>query len=63
LLPPEPGRIVLLNGAPRSGTSSIARTIQASFDEVWMNLGVDVFAREVRPELYPPGIWLRSGVS
>ena len=53
------GRIIVLNGAPRSGKSSIARAIQASFDGVWMNLGVDVFDREVKPQLYRPGIGLR----
>ena len=39
------GRIVILNGAPRSGKSSIARVIQETFDGVWMNLGVDGFMR------------------
>ena len=57
----EPGSIVILNGAPRSGKSSIAAEIQRSFDGVWMNIGVDVFAREVTPERYRPGIGLRPG--
>lgn len=57
----QPGRIVVLNGAPRSGKSSIAAEIQASFDGVWMNLGVDVFARRVTPARYQPGIGLRPG--
>jgi chloramphenicol 3-O phosphotransferase len=30
--PARPGSIVILNGAPRSGKSSIARVIQATFD-------------------------------
>lgn len=37
------GRIVVLDGAPRSGKASIAAAIQGAFDGVWMNLGVDVF--------------------
>ena len=57
----EPGRIVILNGAPRSGKSSIAEVIQTDFDGVWMNLGVDVFARHVTPARYQPGIGLRPG--
>src|SRR4051794_31604941 len=58
---PEPGRIIVLNGAPRSGKSTIAAVIQATFAGVWMNLGVDVFAREVTPLRYRPGIGLRPG--
>jgi chloramphenicol 3-O phosphotransferase len=57
----EPGRIVILNGAPRSGKSSIVRVIQESFDGAWMNLGVDVFARQVTPPKLQPGIGLRPG--
>ena len=58
---PHPGQIVVLNGAPRSGKSSIAAAIQATFDGVWMNLGVDVFARHVTPPRCQPGIGLRPG--
>lgn len=57
----EPGQIVVLNGPPRSGKSSIAAAIQESFDGPWMNLGVDVFGRWVTPERYRPGIGLRPG--
>src|SRR5258706_12182300 len=57
----KPGQIVILNGAPRSGKSSIVRVIQETFDGVWMNLGVDVFVREVTPERYRPGMGLRPG--
>lgn len=32
------GRIVVLNGAPRSGTSSIARVMQSRLDGPWLNL-------------------------
>jgi chloramphenicol 3-O phosphotransferase len=55
------GRVVVLNGAPRSGKSSIARAIQETFDEPWMNLGVDVFGRHVTPPGYLPGMGLRPG--
>jgi chloramphenicol 3-O phosphotransferase len=57
----NPGQIVILNGAPRSGKSSIVRVIQDTFDGVWMNLGVDVFARGVTPKRYQPGVGLRPG--
>ncbi len=55
-----PGQIVILNGAPRSGKSSIAAAIQADFDGVWVNLGVDQSMRTT-PERYQPGIGLRPG--
>ena len=55
------GQIVILNGAPRSGKSSIATVIQDTFDGVWMNLGVDVFVRAVTPKRYRPGMGLRPG--
>jgi chloramphenicol 3-O phosphotransferase len=56
-----PGRIVVLNGAPRSGKSSIAAVIQGTFDGPWMNLGVDVFSQYVTPPRYRPGMGLRPG--
>lgn len=56
-----PGRIVVLNGAPRSGKSSIVAAIQDWDDGPWMNLGVDVHARHVTPPRYRPGIGLRPG--
>lgn len=55
------GKIVILNGVPRSGKSSIARIIQDTFEGPWMNLGVDVCVREVTPPRYRPGIGLRPG--
>ena len=55
-----PGQIVVLNGAPRSGKSTIARAIQDTFDGVWMNLGVDVFIAATPPKARP-GIGLRPG--
>jgi len=57
----DPGRIVILNGPPRAGKSSIAAVIQQTFDGIWMNLGVDVFANHVTPEKVRPGIGLRPG--
>src|SRR3954464_10491921 len=59
----KPGQIVILNGAPRSGKSSIVAVIQDTFDGPWMNLGVDVFVREVTPKRYRPGMGLRPGES
>jgi chloramphenicol 3-O phosphotransferase len=55
-----PGQIVILNGAPRSGKSSIATVIQNTFEGVWMNLGVDRF-KPMTPDRYQPGIGLRPG--
>lgn len=55
-----PGRIVILNGAPRSGKSSIAAAIQATYEGVWMNVGVD-HSMAMTPPRYLPGIGLRPG--
>jgi chloramphenicol 3-O-phosphotransferase len=41
----QAGRIVVLNGPPRSGKSSIADVIQETFDGPWLNLGADVQRR------------------
>ena len=57
----DPGQIVILNGAPRSGKSSIVAVIQETFDGPWMNLGVDTFKERVMPPRYSPGIGLRPG--
>jgi chloramphenicol 3-O phosphotransferase len=56
----SPGQIVILNGAPRSGKSSIAAVIQDTFEGVWVNLGVDHSMRTT-PARYLPGIGLRPG--
>jgi len=53
------GRIVILNGAPRSGKSSIARALQAT-DGLWLNFGVDAMMA-MTPEHLRPGIGLRPG--
>jgi chloramphenicol 3-O phosphotransferase len=55
------GQIVILNGVPRSGKSSIVSVIQETFPGVWMNLGVDVFAQGVTPKKLGPGVGLRPG--
>ena len=57
----DTGFVVVLNGAPRSGKSTIARAIQESFQGTWMNLGVDAFCQGVLPEELRPGIGLRPG--
>ena len=58
--PTKAGQIIILNGAPRSGKSSIAAAIQETFDGPWMNLGVDTFFAAT-PTRYRPGIGLRPG--
>lgn len=57
---PTPGRIVILNGTPRAGKSSIVTAIQETYEGVWMNLGVDRF-KPMTPDRYQPGIGLRPG--
>ena len=54
------GQIIILNGVPRSGKSSIVAEIQATFEGVWMNLGVDRLM-QCTPARYLPGIGLRPG--
>jgi chloramphenicol 3-O-phosphotransferase len=53
-------QIVILNGTPRSGKSSIVAAIQERLDGVWMNVGIDV-ARAMTPPRAQPGIGLRPG--
>lgn len=57
----QPGQIVILNGVPRSGKSSIVAAIQETFDGPWMNLGVDTYKGHVTPKRYSPSIGLRPG--
>ena len=52
------GRIVVLNGVPRAGKSSIVRALQAR--GAWINLGVDLW-RKATPDGLQPGIGLRPG--
>jgi chloramphenicol 3-O phosphotransferase len=52
-----PGPIVVLNGPPRSGKTSIATAL----GDPWVNVGVDLFGRSVVPRRFRPGIGLRPG--
>ncbi len=52
------GKVIILNGTPRSGKSSIATAIQEASDELWVNLGADSYIR-ITPERYRPGVGLR----
>ena len=54
------GQIVILNGVPRAGKTSIAAAIQETFEGVWLNLGLDNF-KAMTPQRYQPGIGLRPG--
>ena len=54
------GRILILNGAPRSGKSSIAHAVQTDSDSAWINLGVDA-VMAMTPAHLRPGIGLRPG--
>lgn len=54
------GRVVVLNGAPRSGKSSLARAIQTTVPGNWLNTGVDSLMATLPPALMP-GIGLRPG--
>lgn len=56
----QPGTIVLLNGTPRSGKSSIAAAMQESLEGIWVNLGVD-HSMAATPQHLQPGIGLRPG--
>jgi chloramphenicol 3-O phosphotransferase len=54
------GRIVILNGAPRAGKSSIVAALMARLPGRWINLGVDEMRRRT-PKALQPGIGLRPG--
>lgn len=55
-----PGHIVILNGTPRAGKTSIARAIQSMAPGLWLNLGLEMF-KSATPQRYQPGIGLRPG--
>jgi len=55
-----PGQIVILNGVPRSGKTTIAGALQQRGPGVWVNLGVDASIHST-PEHLRPGIGLRPG--
>ncbi|GHA23991.1 chloramphenicol phosphotransferase [Devosia pacifica] len=54
------GRIVILDGPPRSGKSSLAAAIQQHVAGAWINLGVDLYNAAL-PKALLPGIGLRPG--
>jgi len=54
------GWVVILNGAPRSGKTSIARALATAAPGEWVNHGVDAVMAETPAELLP-GIGLRPG--
>ena len=54
------GRIVILNGVPRAGKSSIAAAMQAELAGPWISLGVDA-QNATLPSALLPGIGLRPG--
>ena len=54
------GRLVILNGPPRAGKTSIAHAMQALLPELWLNLGLEAF-KSATPERFQPGIGLRPG--
>jgi chloramphenicol 3-O phosphotransferase len=55
------GTVVVLNGPPRSGKTSLAAALQEDPDRIWLNIGVDAFARSITPKRLSPGIGLRPG--
>jgi len=52
------GSVVVLNGMPRSGKTSVARALQEATDRVWISLGVDHHIRTL-PAWLSPGAGLR----
>lgn len=56
----QPGRVVILDGPPRSGKSSIAAAMQREIGGDWIALGVDS-SRATTPPHLQPGIGLRPG--
>ncbi|WP_420113872.1 phosphotransferase-like protein [Pseudactinotalea sp.] len=54
------GHVVILNGPPRSGKSSIAAAVQSSVEGTWIHLGVDSSVAATPAHLHP-GIGLRPG--
>ncbi len=56
----QAGSVIVLNGVPRSGKSSIGGVIQDTFDGLWLNVGVDALSGII-PARSRPGIGLRPG--
>lgn len=57
---PTPGQIIILNGTPRAGKSTIAAAIQDTYEGLWLNLGVDCWM-QMTPARYQPALGLRPG--
>ena len=53
------GQVIVLNGVPRSGKSSVARAL-IDRDGAWVNVGVDMMQAATPPRLLP-GMGLRPG--
>ena len=56
----QAGRVIVLNGAPRAGKSSIAAVISETFGGPWINLGNDALIHRVT-KAYQPAQGLRPG--
>lgn len=54
------GTVVVLNGVPRSGKSTIAAALQRRFSRPLIALGVDAYVA-MTPERFRPGLGLRPG--
>jgi chloramphenicol 3-O phosphotransferase len=52
------GVVVILNGMPRSGKTSIAAALQEQRERIWINLGIDHHIRTL-PRWLSPGAGLR----
>jgi chloramphenicol 3-O phosphotransferase len=55
-----PAAIVILNGTPRAGKTSIAHALQRCMPGPWLCLGLEVF-KSATPPKFQPGIGLRPG--
>ncbi len=56
----DAGQIVILNGVPRSGKTTVARALMDAAPDPWVNLGVDSSVASL-PDRLRPGIGLRPG--
>ncbi|MFK7914099.1 MAG: chloramphenicol phosphotransferase CPT family protein [Pseudomonadales bacterium] len=58
---PSAGCVVILNGAPRAGKTSIALAMQEQLPAPWLNLGVDAMMHGILPRSALPALGLRPG--